>query len=327
MLRLAHRILSQKSVDRFLELCRPKMRESSRNGVVMAQALLSMGCPVILADNVCEYVLRKYSLPDEGLSEGKLSEGRMALGKLACDIREFPPCPPAFQHCFIEFNYPEPFAWKIAVRQGGAMIYAHCADDANDEETTRNIKEAQQRYPDARWLYTIWVFFTDCEGVARLGHYSEWVCSEDGRPIGGRHLRLLPELDGTDAEPVDIPILLHTLAFMQCRNVARVDVSGKEGPSPKWCRRERVPELKYHALQIDPNIGVKPRAGERKTDGDRSGKALHICRGHFAHFRDDGVSQGLFGRRQFGTFWIPAHTRGSLEHGKVISTYNVKTLA
>jgi hypothetical protein len=32
----------------------------------------------------------------------------------------------------------------------------------------------------------------------------------------------------------------------------------------------------------------------------------------------------LFGRRQFGTFWIPAHTRGSLEHGKVISTYNVK---
>ena len=106
-----------------------------------------------------------------------------------------------------------------------------------------------------------------------------------------------------------------------------IDVTEEIGPTPKWCRRQRVPELKYHALQIDPNMGAKPRAGERKTEGDRSGKALHICRGHFAHFRDDGLSQGLFGRRRFGTFWIPAHTRGSLEHGKVISTYNVKTLA
>jgi hypothetical protein len=120
---------------------------------------------------------------------------------------------------------------------------------------------------------------------------------------------------------------LTAIAFMNCKNVQRIDVTREEGPRPKWCRRQRVAELKYHALQIDPNLGVKPQVGERKTESDRSGMALHICRGHFAHFRDDGVSQGLFGRRHFGTFWIPAHTRGSLAHGRVISTYNVKTPA
>ena len=115
-----------------------------------------------------------------------------------------------------------------------------------------------------------------------------------------------------------------TLGLLHCRNVQKVDVTSDEGPPAKWCRRQRVPELKYNVLRIDPNIGAKARADERRTEGDRSGKSLHVCRGHFAHFQDDGVSQGLFGRRQFGTFWVPAHARGSLEHGEVISTYNVK---
>lgn len=117
---------------------------------------------------------------------------------------------------------------------------------------------------------------------------------------------------------------LTAVAFMNCKNVVRLDVTNNEGPTAKWCRRQRVPELKYHALQIDPNLGTKLRPGGRKTEGDRSGKALHICRGHFAHYIDDGVSQGLFGRHQFGTFWIPSHTRGSKEHGKIVSSYNVK---
>jgi hypothetical protein len=110
---------------------------------------------------------------------------------------------------------------------------------------------------------------------------------------------------------------------MNCKNVNRLDVTKEQGPLPRWCRRQRVPELAYHTLQIDPNAGRKPRPGERETAGDRSGKALHICRGHFAHFIDDGVSQGLFGRGQFGTFWVPSHTRGSLEHGRVVSTYQI----
>ena len=157
-----------------------------------------------------------------------------------------------------------------------------------------------------------------------LGHYAELVLDKKAVPTGMCNLNLLSGQEANETNPIEIPILLHTLSFMQCKNVTPVDVTANEGPPPKWCRRQRVPELKYQALQIDPNIGAKPRTGERKTEGDRSGKALHICRGHFAHFVDDGVSRGLFGRNQFGTFWVPSHTRGSLEHGRIVSTYNVK---
>ena len=91
-------------------------------------------------------------------------------------------------------------------------------------------------------------------------------------------------------------------------------------PFPDIHLPERVKNAELRFLAF---LGAQPRAGARKTEGDRSGKALHICRGHFAHFINDGVSTGLFGRRQFGTFWVPAHTRGSVEHGNVVSTYNV----
>jgi hypothetical protein len=129
------------------------------------------------------------------------------------------------------------------------------------------------------------------------------------------------ELTASGLVGLHIPLLTHS--FFHCKNVNRLDVTKEEGPSPKWCRRQRVPELKYHALQIDPNLGSN-KVGERKTEGDRSGKALHICRGHFMHCVNDGVNMGLFGRGVYGTFWVPSHTRGTLEQGKVLSTYTVK---
>lgn len=118
-------------------------------------------------------------------------------------------------------------------------------------------------------------------------------------------------------------VTLLTLGFLHCKNVNRLDVSDEECPSPKWCRRQRVPQLKYQVLQIDPSCGANAGRGVRKTVGDRSGKALHICRGHFAHYREDGGSRGLFGRGVFGTFWVPSHARGSLKHGGVVSKYMV----
>ena len=312
MLRLAHRILTQKSVDRFLEHCAPAMNDANRTGVVMAQTVLTLGCPVIIADNVCDYVLSKFDWPNN-------LEDR--------SIGDFPPCPPAFQHCFIEHNYPEPLTHNAGIPlQGGTMVYAHCINDA-DKESRQILEEARQQLPNAHWLLAAWVFYTDKGGTARLLSYSEYILDKAGTAAGHRNLMLLNGYEDSDQEPNEIPIFLHALAFMQCKNVARIDATAEQGPSPKWCRRQRVPELKYHALRIDPNLAAKQRTEERKTEGDRSGKALHICRGHFAHFTDDGASQGLFGRRQFGTFWIPAHTRGSLEHGRVISTYNVKSPA
>jgi hypothetical protein len=47
-------------------------------------------------------------------------------------------------------------------------------------------------------------------------------------------------------------------------------------------------------------------------------RALHICRGHFAHYED----KGLFGKYK-GRFWIPQHVRGSIETGAALKDYQV----
>jgi hypothetical protein len=49
-----------------------------------------------------------------------------------------------------------------------------------------------------------------------------------------------------------------------------------------------------------------------------SRKALHVCRGHFAHYRE----RGLFGKYK-GTFWRPQHLRGSAEQGMQAKDYRI----
>lgn len=47
-------------------------------------------------------------------------------------------------------------------------------------------------------------------------------------------------------------------------------------------------------------------------------RALHICRGHFKTYQD----QGLFGKHK-GTFWVPMHLRGTAEEGIVRKEYKI----
>ncbi len=63
---------------------------------------------------------------------------------------------------------------------------------------------------------------------------------------------------------------------------------------------------------------VLRREGGSETNGLK--KALHICRGHFATYSPE---HPLFGKFT-GTFWKPAHVRGSQEHGIVVKDYVIK---
>lgn len=114
-------------------------------------------------------------------------------------------------------------------------------------------------------------------------------------------------------------IALLGICFMHCKNVARVDATNSVGPTSKWLRRQKVPQIKYRVLDINPMREVLRTAG----GGDESGlkKALHICRGHFAHYSDD---KPLFGKYT-GQFWKPAHVRGDLKQGAVVKDYSIKT--
>jgi hypothetical protein len=50
------------------------------------------------------------------------------------------------------------------------------------------------------------------------------------------------------------------------------------------------------------------------------GTPLHICRGHFKTFTEEAR---LFGKYT-GTYWWPAHVRGSVDEGVVEKDYRVR---
>jgi hypothetical protein len=109
------------------------------------------------------------------------------------------------------------------------------------------------------------------------------------------------------------------LMFCHCKNVVRVE----HAPDPalvKRCRERGNPlPLKYQTLEIEPMKTILRTEGQIEKVGLE--RALHICRGHFAHYAEDGP--GLFGRGIHGDFWIPQHARGTEKKGVVISDYNV----
>jgi hypothetical protein len=135
----------------------------------------------------------------------------------------------------------------------------------------------------------------------------------------------LPEQLKKEAENGYLPlanfvhIALLTVTFLHCKNVARVE----HVPDPALVKRSRergnpVP-LKYHTLEIEPMKEILRKEGQIEKVGLE--RALHICRGHFAHYAEDGP--GLFGRGVHGDFWIPQHVRGTEKKGVVISDYNI----
>lgn len=116
---------------------------------------------------------------------------------------------------------------------------------------------------------------------------------------------------------------IFAMGLLHCKNVSVVD--GDHPPEIVKKKQERKlgrPLVKFKTLEITV---PKPR-GENRQDKpirESSDRMFHICRGHFAHYSDD---KKLFGKYT-GTFWRPAHVRGSAEAGTVFKDYRVKGAA
>lgn len=108
------------------------------------------------------------------------------------------------------------------------------------------------------------------------------------------------------------------LSFLNCKNIVLVDKEWESAKSnnPK---APKPPTITFKTLSIEPMRKVLRTEGQSETVGIK--RALHICRGHFAHYTEE---RPLFGRLT-GDFWIPNHVRGSKERGEVIKDYVVKT--
>jgi hypothetical protein len=302
MLRLAHRLLTlpiQCAADAHTAAWQRQNRI-----VQLIREQLRRDCPIIIADNVAEYV---YGDPDAAFydAEAGVPGVRFSFAHLGCLL-------PPFNVFFIEWR--ESLAWQKRW-PGGAPATGWLIHPCDPD------KKCLEVLPEARHVLVCLHSFEQRNGQPAVSGYTrQFAIDAEGNYLGTTRR----EIDESAHNAASTAfVALQTIGFMNCRNVEKVDATATEGPTAKWCRRQRVPALTYRVIQIDAQPSRKKRCASDCAEGGGPSKALHICRGHFAHYVDDGVSQGLFGRGQFGTFWVPSHTRGSLEHGRVVSTYNV----
>jgi hypothetical protein len=124
-------------------------------------------------------------------------------------------------------------------------------------------------------------------------------------------------LEPLHLEDLSAPALL-AVSLANCRNTKRIE----HAPRPKLSKRcEAVygkPAVKYYTLEIDPIKRILETEGRIGEVGLQ--RALHLCRGHFADYRN---GNGLFGKHK-GLFWVGPHLRGSAKQGVVIKNYEIK---
>jgi hypothetical protein len=162
-----------------------------------------------------------------------------------------------------------------------------------------------------------WAIPLDAQGM---------LCPPDDEGRGAAFAAWLPDFlpaAWTDAfvnqalAPLLIPAVF-AVSLIHCRNVALRPVDPPERLSRKHERKHGQPLARYHVLDIAPMRRILDTEGEAQTRG--LGHALHICRGHFKTFTEEAP---LFGKR-VGTYWWPAHVRGSSEEGVVVKDYRVR---
>jgi hypothetical protein len=160
--------------------------------------------------------------------------------------------------------------------------------------------------------------------VAAFGNYGDDGILTSSK-VGAYFDRTPPGMEDRYQEYLSIFEYAVTIAqlsvmFSHCKNVDLVDRLPKRHEQ-REAMRKGEPILKYHEIVIDPNRSYGDSESVKASE-NKPTRALHIARGHFAHYSEE---KPLFGKYA-GTFWIPAHVRGNKDFGVVKSTYKVKAL-
>ena len=261
MLRLAHRILCQQT--QIPNIVDPRGRIAYTGYYRHCQMLLgSSACQVIVADNVAAYYA------DTPRQEWGLT------GK------NYPCIAPPFKTAwFVEWREPDHL-----VLPGGVIRHVEHKGQAGTLFVNMPMEMAKvlcQNYgcdpktlplEEARWFLFVTAFMATEQGRLGMVPFMQGIfVAPSGELIKVVLLsncinpaaELLQKIIATADLYLHIPLL--TVGFLHCQNVNRLDVTNEEGPTPKWCRRLRVPQLQYHTIQIDPNLTAKPRTRERKS--------------------------------------------------------------
>jgi hypothetical protein len=290
----------------------PRLRESYRDKVA--------GSVVVDASNVADYY---YSFCEKSLWD--------------C-VDDFPSCRPPFPLMFLEFARPKFYRDEKGVMPFDPSFFdawgwvVESLEAASLPRSTGNPNLDRELAP-----------MLDLEGVHSIvrmtlayeqhGHLVAGIITyflpidEQGRPLAPHKFSAITMAGDDAARAMDVCVntgqLAHTaylaMSFMNCKNVTISAVEPDRRLNRERERHGHEPFVRYHTINIEPMKQVLRAEGDVESNGLI--KALHICRGHFATYGDD---KPLFGKPGLaGRFWVPAHTRGSLKAGLVVSDYDV----
>lgn len=188
---------------------------------------------------------------------------------------------------------------------------------------------------EAQWVCHATFFLRDARSARQItvGDGIQFMLAPDGRFLHkGRNLNAIPVgmlAELKEEEPstflavskvfgFSVRVVFFANCFTHCKNVEVID----NPPPPKLSaaqeKRYGIPKLTYKTLNIVPMQQVLHLEGGM-SKGNSLAKALHICRGHFADYREGA---GLFGRYH-GLVWRDMHVRGDKSAGVVQKDYAV----
>jgi len=261
--------------------------------------------PIINADNVAQYMLQITECP-------KWEDWQKAFPNLA----------PPFPDFWIEYRLP---AWVLV---GGHRFVPPVAEE--DSRVGVLFFAGGGQSIEERWRYNILLVRAAVKQhfAARILRWDQGIDGHgrlvDNTFSGNGKVRLFPDWSRMDEEESRtqltyvLPTLL-ALSFFHCKNVHAIVKTPPPALAKRNLERGKPPMLKYHILEIEPMKKVLRQEGRIETGGLQ--RALHICRGHFAHYPETGP--GLFGRGIHGDFWVPQHARGTEKRGVVVKDYSV----
>jgi len=116
-------------------------------------------------------------------------------------------------------------------------------------------------------------------------------------------------------------VVSYSFAFMNCRNVELVEHKVDERLQQSRIRKGKKPLVTHYVLSIKELRKVAERENTKNDKAKGWIKALHLCRGSFAEYKED---KPLFGK-VVGRVWRPSHIKGKKENGEVVKDYKLKT--
>lgn len=259
----------------------------------MMDLLMDPDLPVLLIDNVAEYY---YSGTDQEYWD---------LGK------DFPNLAPPYPQFWVEYKLPHEIVSKekgntdlsqwVTRGRAGLLITAIDPKDVQGEGVP----------PEARWILwcDLWIDYGFADGSIQGPHGAMFVCLDgEGRILERPWMQAFA---GDELAPLMKSIMswLHpaflAVSFLHCKNVVIEDHAVDRPLAKKFRARHGFNPTPYKTLVIEPLKQILRNQGRAHEHG--LAKAMHICRGHFADYRE---GRGLFGKYK-KLVWMPATVRGT----------------